>query len=295
MLAQLVLNGAALGAAYALVALGFVLVLNAAGAVNFAHGDLVMAGGMLGAVLGRAAAEVFGPVPGVVLLPLVLLFMAALGVLVAAVAYLPLRRKPPVAVFVSTIAVGIMLQNGANTLLGGEPRAAPPLLSGGSLTLWNGVTAPEQSLAVIAAAAVLIGLQVWVFGHTHVGRRLRAAAQDPDMARACGIPVTRMVLATFAIGSAYAGAAGLLLANQYFVTPHAGGDLILKAYIAVTVGGWGSVPGAVLGALLIAAFEVGVSAALSYPVAQGALYVTLLLMLVLRPQGLLGEAARRRA
>lgn len=295
MLAQLALNGAALGAAYALVALGFVLVLNAAGAVNFAHGDLVMAGGMLGAVLGRAAAEAFGPVPGVVLLPLVLLFMAALGVLVAAVAYLPLRRKPPVAVFVSTIAVGIMLQNGANTLLGGEPRAAPPLLSGGSLTLWNGVTAPEQSLAVIAAAAVLIGLQVWVFGHTHVGRRLRAAAQDPDMARACGIPVTRMVLATFAIGSAYAGAAGLLLANQYFVTPHAGGDLILKAYIAVTVGGWGSVPGAVLGALLIAAFEVGVSAALSYPVAQGALYVTLLLMLVLRPQGLLGEAARRRA
>ncbi len=295
MLAQLVLNGAALGAAYALVALGFVLVLNAAGAVNFAHGDLVMAGGMLGAVLGSAAAEAFGPVPGVVLLPLVLLFMAALGVLVAAVAYLPLRRKPPVAVFVSTIAVGIMLQNGANTLLGGEPRAAPPLLSGGSLTLWNGVTAPEQSLAVIAAAAVLIGLQVWVFGHTHVGRRLRAAAQDPDMARACGIPVTRMVLATFAIGSAYAGAAGLLLANQYFVTPHAGGDLILKAYIAVTVGGWGSVPGAVLGALLIAAFEVGVSAALSYPAAQGALYVTLLLMLVLRPQGLLGEAARRRA
>lgn len=295
MLAQLVLNGAALGAAYALVALGFVLVLNAAGAVNFAHGDLVMAGGMLGAVLGHAAAAAFGPVPGVILLPLVLLFMAALGVLVAAVAYLPLRRKPPVTVFVSTIAVGIMLQNGANTLLGGEPRAAPPLLSGETLTLWNGVTAPEQSLAVIAAAAALIGLQVWVFGHTHLGRRLRAAAQDPDMARACGIPVTRMVLATFAIGSAYAGAAGLLLANQYFVTPHAGGDLILKAYIAVTVGGWGSVPGAVLGALLIAAFEVGVSAALSYPAAQGALYVTLLLMLVLRPQGLLGEAARRRA
>ncbi|MCW2246180.1 branched-chain amino acid transport system permease protein [Azospirillum fermentarium] len=295
MLAQLVLNGAALGAAYALVALGFVLVLNAAGAVNFAHGDLVMAGGMLGAVLGPMAADAVGPVPGAVLLPLVLLLMAGLGVLVAAVAYLPLRRKPPVAVFVTTIAVGIMLQNGANTLLGGEPRAAPPLLSGGTVTLWGGVTAPEQSLAVIAAAAVLIALQVWVFGHTHTGRRLRAAAQDPDMARACGIPVTRMVLATFAIGSAYAGAAGLLLANQYFVTPHAGGDLILKAYIAVTVGGWGSVPGAVLGALLIAGFEVGVSAALSYPVAQGALYLTLLLMLVLRPQGLLGEAARRRA
>jgi len=199
-----------------------------------------------------------------------------------------------VSVFISTIAVGIILQNGANALFGGEPRAAPPLLSGGTVSL-GPLVVSVQSLAILAVAALLIGAQQWVFARTQIGRRLRATAQDPEMARACGIPVTAMILATFALGTAYAGAAGLLLANQFFVTPTAGGDLILKAYIAVTIGGWGSVPGAVAGALLIALFEVGVSAVLSYPVALGALYATLLVILVARPQGLFGEAAKRRA
>ncbi|HYG87435.1 MAG TPA: branched-chain amino acid ABC transporter permease [Azospirillum sp.] len=286
---QLSMNGIALGAAYALVALGFVLVLNATGAVNFAHGDLVMAGGMLAVALAPLI-----PAPGIALLPLVLALMAGLGLLVSLLAYLPLRGRPHVSVFISTIALGIILQNGANALFGGEPRAAPPLLSGGSVAL-GGLVVSVQSVAIVAVAALLIGAQQWVFARTQLGRRLRATAQDPEMARACGIPVTAMILATFALGTAYAGAAGLLLANQFFVTPTAGGDLILKAYIAVTVGGWGSVPGAVVGALLIALFEVGVSAVLSYPVALGALYATLLVILVVRPQGLFGEAARRRA
>ncbi|HYH38645.1 MAG TPA: branched-chain amino acid ABC transporter permease [Azospirillum sp.] len=286
---QLALNGLALGAAYALVALGFVLVLNAAGAVNFAHGDLVMAGGMLAVALAPLI-----PAPGIALLPLVLVLMAGLGLLVSWLAYLPLRGRPHVSVFISTIAVGIILQNGANALFGGEPRAAPPLLSGGTVAL-GPLVVSVQSLAILAVAALLIGAQQWVFARTQIGRRLRATPQDPEMARACGIPVTAMILATFALGTAYAGAAGLLLANQFFVTPTAGGDLILKAYIAATIGGWGSVPGAVVGALLIALFEVGVSAVLSYPVALGALYATLLVILVARPQGLFGEAARRRA
>nr|WP_211112577.1 branched-chain amino acid ABC transporter permease [Azospirillum sp. SYSU D00513] len=282
-------NGVALGAAYALVALGFVLVLNATSAVNFAQGDLVMAGGLL-----AVAAAPLLPLPGVLLLPVVMALMAGLGVLLALAAYMPLRRRPPVSVFISTIAVGIILQNGASVLFGPEPRAAPPLFSGGSLSL-GGLVVAEQSLAIIAVAGLLIAAQGWLFARTQLGRRLRATAQDPEMARACGVPVTAMILATFALGTAYAGVAGLLLANQFFVAPTAGGDLILKAYIAVTIGGWGSVPGAVAGALVIALFEVGVSSVLSYPVALGALYVTLLLILVARPQGLFGEAARRRA
>ncbi len=286
---QLLVNGLALGAAYALVALGFVLVLNATSAVNFAQGDLVMAGGMVAVALAPLI-----PLPGLVLLPVILLVMAGLGLLLALVAYLPLRNRPPVSVFISTIAVGIILQNGAAVLFGPEPRVAPPLLGDGVLRL-GGVAVPEQSVAIILVAGLLIGAQHMVFAHTQLGRRLRATAQDPEMARACGVPVTRMILVTFAIGTACAGAAGLLLANRYFVTPTAGGDLILKAYIAVTVGGWGSVPGAVVGALLIALFEVGVSSVFSYPVALGALYGVLLVILMLRPQGLFGEAVRRRA
>lgn len=286
---QLLVNGVALGAAYALVALGFVMVLNATSAVNFAQGDLVMVGGLLAVALAPLI-----PLPGIALLPVVLILMAALGLVLALAAYLPLRRSPPVSVFISTIAVGIILQNGAAVLFGPEPRAAPPLFSGGTVQI-GGLVVAEQSLAIVGVAALLIAAQQWLFARTQLGRRLRATAQDPEMARACGVPVTAMILVTFALGTAYAGAAGLLLANRYFVTPTAGGDLILKAYIAVTIGGWGSVPGAVVGALLIALFEVGVSSVLSYPVALGLLYATLLVILVARPQGLFGEAARRRA
>jgi branched-chain amino acid transport system permease protein len=288
-LAQLLVNGVALGAAYALVALGFVLVLNATGAVNFAQGDLVMAGGFLAVALAGVI-----PAPGFVLLPLVMGLMALLGLAVSATAYLPLRNRPPVSVFISTIAIGIILQNGATVLFGPEPKAPPPLFGNGAFT-FAGLQVPGQSLAVIATAALLIAGQYWLFTHTQFGRRLRATAQDPGMARACGIPVTRMIAFTFALGAALAGAAGLLLSNQFFVTPSAGSGLILKAYIAVTIGGWGSLAGAVIGALLIATFEVVVSYALSYTAATAALYMALLAILAVRPQGLFGEAARRRA
>jgi branched-chain amino acid transport system permease protein len=288
-LAQLLVNGVALGAAYALVALGFVLVLNATGAVNFAQGDLVMAGGFLAVALAGVI-----PAPGFVLLPLVMGLMALLGLALSATAYLPLRNRPSVSVFISTIAIGIILQNGATVLFGPEPKAAPPLFGSGAFT-FAGLQVPGQSLAVIATAALLIAGQYWLFTHTQFGRRLRATAQDPGMARACGIPVTRMIAFTFALGAALAGAAGLLLSNQFFVTPSAGSGLILKAYIAVTIGGWGSLAGAVIGALLIATFEVVVSYALSYTAATAALYLALLAILAVRPQGLFGEAARRRA
>lgn len=286
---QLAINGLALGAAYALVALGFVLVLNATGAVNFAHGDLVMLGGFLGVALAGVL-----PLPGILLLPLVLVLMAGLGLGLSCLAYLPLRRRPPVSVFISTIAVGMMLQHGTTLVFGPEPRVGPPLFGGGVVEI-AGLVIAWQAVAVIGVAALLIVAQHLLFAHTQFGRRLRATAQDPEMARACGIPVTRMILLTFALGSALAGAAGLLLANQFFVTPTEGGNLILKAYIAVTIGGWGSIPGAVLGALLIALFEVGVSTAVSYPVASGLLYLAVLAILVWRPQGLLGEVARFRA
>jgi len=293
LLLQLVINGVALGAAYALVALGFVLILNATSAVNFAQGDMVTAGGYAAAVL---AGVLPGPVPAILLLPLVAALMALFGLLFSLVAYFPLMNRPPVAVFISTIAVGIMLQNGSNALFGGEPRAVPPLIgTGGRVEIADGLTVSTQSLGIVAAAAALIAAQHLLFAHTQFGRRLRATAQDREMAYALGIPVKAMIAATFALGAALAGTAGLLLGNQFFVTPTEGGNLILKAYIAVTIGGWGSLPGAVLGALLIALFEVIVSAYVSYPVAAALLFLALLAILFLRPQGMFGEAVRRRA
>jgi branched-chain amino acid transport system permease protein len=187
-----------------------------------------------------------------------------------------------------------VLQNGVNLLFGAAPRATPSLLGGGQLA-WRGLVVSTQSLAIVAVAALLIAGQSFVMARTQFGRALRATAQDRETARALGIEVTAMIAASFAIGAALAGAAGLLLANQFFVTPSAGTDFVIKAYIATTIGGWGSLAGAVAGAFLIAFFEVGVSSVFSYTIATAALYAALLAILFLRPQGLFGEAAQQRA
>ena len=289
LLLQLVINGVALGSAYALVALGFVLILNATSAVNFAQGDLVMVGGFV-AVAGAGMLSV----PGIVLLPLVIIVMAVFGLGFSLLAYFPLKARPPVSVFISTIALGIVFQNGANALFGPEPRVVPPLLSGGYLKQ-GGLILSHQSLAIIVVAALVIAAQQILFIKTQFGRRLRATAQNRRMAQAIGIPVNWMIAATFGMAAALAGTAGLLLANQYFVSPGEGNDLIIKAYIAVVIGGWGSVPGAVVGAMLIAVFEVILSAYISYPLATGLLYATLLAILFFRPQGLFGEVIQKRA
>jgi len=303
---QALLNAVALGAAYALLALGFVLVLNATGAVNFAQGDMVMAGGYV-----AIAVASFLPLPGIALLPFVLVAMVVLGLAVSATAYFPLKDRPPTAVFVSTIALGIVLQNSANVLAGAAPRATPPVFGGGTVEL-AGLALPGQSLAVIGVAALLIGGQAWLFARTSLGRRLRATAQDRGMAEALGIRANLMIALTFGLAAALAGAAGLLLANTFFVSPADGTNYILKAYIAVTIGGWGSLPGAACGALLIALFEViypqvpvflGLAQEVhpwtawlfSQTAAAIVLYLAVLAILFFRPQGLFGEAAARRA
>lgn len=292
-IAQLLLNSLALGSAYALAALGFVLILNSTGAVNFAQGDTVMVGGFLAAALATVLPTTLA-LPGLILLPLVMVSMAAFGLVFAWVAYLPLKNRPPVTVFISTIAVGIILANGANAIFGAAPRAGPPLIYGGQVEL-GGLALSRQSVSIVIVASLLIVCLWFMLQRTQLGRKLRATAQDAEMARALGIRVVAMTGLSFALAMAMAGAAGLLLANQFFVSASDGGAFMLKAYIAVTIGGWGRLSGAVLGAMLIALFEVGVAAWASYPVAEGLLYFCLIAILLLRPQGLLGEAAKHRA
>src|ERR1700722_6236931 len=285
---QLVINGVALGAAYALVALGFVFIVNATSAVNFAHGDLVMAGGYVAVGLGAVV-----PLPILVLLPLVAVIMFAIGIAVALVAYFPLVNRPPSTVFISTLLCGIVLQNLFLVLFGPQARAAPPLIKSGIVHL-GGIEISIQALGTLAVAAALIALQYVIFMRTQIGRRLRATAQDRQMAQAVGIPASAVIAATFGAGTALAGVAGALLANQFFVYPTGGIPLSVYAYIAVVVGGWGSIPGAVIGAMMISIFQVVVSAYVSYAVATGLLYVSLLLIFVVRPQGIFGELVRRR-
>jgi branched-chain amino acid transport system permease protein len=286
---QLVLNAAALGMAYALVALGFVLALNAAGAVNFAHGDLVVLGGAVAVLL----AGWLG-LPGVLLLPLVALALAAAGVIAARVAILPLARRPPEATFVATIALAAMIEQGLTLTLGAAPRTAPPFIGSGAVTV-AGIPLGLQPLAIVVVGGVLVAGLWLLLERTQIGRRMRAVASDRHMARAVGIPVARYVTLSLALAGALAGIAGFLLGHQFLVTPTQGAGHMLKAYIAVALGGWGSVPGALIGALAIGVFETFVSAGVGDAWASAALYLAVLLVLTLRPRGLFGEPVGQRA
>ena len=275
--------------AYALVALGFVLALNASGAVNFAHGDLVVLGGAVAVLL----ASWLG-LPGFLLLPLVALALAGAGVLAAHVAILPLARRPPEATFVATIALAAMIEQTLTVTMGAAPRTTPPFLGSGAVTI-AGVPLGLQPLAIVIVGAVLVAALWFLLERTQVGRRMRAVAADRHMARAVGIPVRRYVTLSLALSGALAGVAGFLLGHQFLVTPTQGGGHMLKAYIAVALGGWGSVPGALIGALAIGLFETLVSAAVGDAWASAALYIAVLLVLTLRPRGLFGEPVGQRA
>jgi branched-chain amino acid transport system permease protein len=288
-LVQLLLNGLALGAAYALVALGFVLVLNATGAVNFAQGDMVMLGGYAAIALSRLL-----DLPGAVLLPLVMIVMAGFGLLFSALAWRPFRNRPPIFGLLATVALGLTLQEAMNAVEGAAPQAGP-LLAGAGEVRFGPFGLSRASLGILAASIVLALLQAWLLGRTQFGRRLRASAQDPVTARALGLPVDRLIAASFALAAGFAGAVGLLLAGPYFVTPTTGNDLILRAYIAVTIGGWGSLKGAVAGALLIGLFESVVAGYTGSVAATALLYGGVLLLLAVRPAGLFPEPLGRRA
>lgn len=288
-IAALSLSALALGAAYALVALGFVLTVNAIGAVNFAHGDLVMAGGFTGVLLASMV-----DLPGPLLLIGAMGMTAAFGLALSAVAYFPLRCGPPVGIYISTIAVGIALQNTVTATFGGAPRRGPPLFGNEPIEAY-GIAIGNQALATICAAAVASLALYTLLYRTNLGRRVRAAALDPPMAQAIGINTTLTAAASFAIAASLAGMAGFLLAPTFLVTPTEGNNFILKAYIATALGGWGSLRGAASAALLVAIFETLMATMVNQVAAEIALYVAMLAILWVRPQGLFGEAAGRRA
>lgn len=295
----------ALTAAYALVTTSFVLVLKATNAVNFAHGDFVMIGGYAAWQLGT-----WFDVPGLVLLPLVLVLMMGVGLLLSLVAYFPLRRAPAVSVFISTIAAGLILENLSTVFFGPEPKSAPALLNFDAPTL-AGTSINAQSMMIVVVALVLIVGQYLLFSRTRLGKRLRAVALDPEIASTCGINATGMIAATFVIAAALAGSAGLFLSHNFFVAPTDGANYMIKAYIAATIGGWGSIPGALIGAFIVAVFEVLFPAipviapqlaaivpipdVFSESTSMIVLYLALLVVLMFRPRGILGEAAHERA
>jgi branched-chain amino acid transport system permease protein len=280
---ELVLTGLAMGCIYALLALGFVLILNASGAINFAQGELVMLGGFVVVWLSADVA-----LPWYAVLGLGAAAMAGLGVALERFAFRPLKGQPFVTVFISTIGVGIVLRNLALVVWGPAPRSLPALVRPDVLRLGGAVVSTQHLFIVGVTLALLLVLQAF-FARTRTGIWMRAAAQDEETARLLGVRTGRTMVLTFVLSSLLAGLAGFLLAPVFFVYPDIGHLLILKLFIAVVIGGFGSVPGAILGGLFLGLIEVLAAAYVSSLYKDVIAFAVLMLFLFLRPEGLLGE------
>lgn len=286
---QILLNGVAIGCIYALVSCGFVWVYAAVGAVNFAHGELVM----VGAYLGVTAAVLLGWPPVAALLSAVAT-AAILGLVFQRVAFVPVRGRPPLTFIVVSIGMSILLRNGALVLWGPDPIAPPDLLGGRMLRVGDTVVSAHQVLVVVVTVLVFATQAVFFTG-TRIGRRLQATAEDAETARLMGIDVARMIALTFALSSALAALAGVLVAPVIFVSPDLGLFLILKAFIALVIGGFGSIPGTLVGGVLLGVLEVLTSAYVSSVYKDVVAFGVLVAMLLVLPHGLFAERVGERA
>ncbi|MDB5796939.1 MAG: branched-chain amino acid transporter permease [Paucimonas sp.] len=280
---QLVLNGIAMGCIYALVALGFVILYNATSIINFAQGEVVAVGAYLSLyMLSTFGASLLSS------LAIALAVMVVLAGLLFLVAYFPLRQRSVLVGVVGTIGIGIALKNLLHLLAGPMPHSLPALFGNGQVQVGN-ITMPVQSLSIIAAASIMFLLFFLYTNFTRAGIRMRAAAQDREMALMVGIPVNRTMCMTFVMSALIATVAGFLAAPIVFISPDMGLPLMLKGFIAIVIGGFGSIPGAILGGMLVGVLDTVVAALISSAYRDVFTFSALILMLVLRPTGIFGE------
>lgn len=287
-LLQLTINGLALGSVYALVALGFVLVYSSTGVVNFATGEFVMIGTFLG-----VATVVQWELPLAVAYVATLLGMAVFGVVFYACVYLPLQRRPIVTVIIGTVAAGIIMQNTALIVWGSFPFRLPSPFTGQLLSI-GGSVVPMHNLAVIGITALLIVALYLLLYRTALGSSMRATAQDLEMARLMGIRVDLLLVLTWVLAALLAGVAGLLLGPIWFADINMGSPVALKAFAATIIGGFGSVPGAILGGLFVGLTEILGASFISSTYKDGFSFLLMILFLLVRPQGIFGERIAER-
>jgi branched-chain amino acid transport system permease protein len=286
MLAQQLVNGLALGSVYALIAVGFSLVFSILEIINFSHGSLVMMGVFVSLALGLAAPGLgFG-----VVAMLTMLVVAALGVLVERVAVAPLRQKRAERslALVSTLGAAIFLEAVAQLIWGADVRDYPLSLPKGVITLGHTRITYTEVVIVVLSAVLMIGLQLFV-RYTRWGRAIRATAQNPTAAALMGININRTAALVFAIGSALAAVAGMLMGAYYnYAHPSMGFTPGLKGFVAAVLGGMGRVLGAGLGGLLLGMAEVLGGSYISFAYQDAIAFAILSLIFLIRPQGILG-------
>ncbi|NNV06574.1 branched-chain amino acid ABC transporter permease [Geobacillus sp. C56-T2] len=289
-LIQQLVNGISLGSIYALIALGYTMVYGIVRLINFAHGDVFM----VGSFVGFYAVTMLG----VGFFPALLLAMAAcavLGMVIERIAYKPLRNATRIAVLITAIGVSLFIEYVTIYLRGAQPEAYPStLLPDRNLELF-GVVISSQSLFILGTSLVLMILLQFIVHRTKIGKAMRAVSHDAEAARLMGINVDNTISATFAIGSALAGAAGVIFGIYYTkIEPLMGILPGLKAFVAAVLGGIGIIPGAMVGGLLLGVIESLVSG-LGYSLwRDGVAFVILILILIFRPAGLFGKNVREK-
>ena len=280
------LNGISLGSVYAIIALGYTMVYGIAKMLNFAHGDIIMVGSYVAFI---AINSMGLPVPVSILLSVVV--CTVLGMVIERVAYKPLRHASKLAVLITAIGASYFLQNVALLIFGANTKSFTSIVGNGSVQLAGGALSVTMVtiVTVIACVVIMIGLMAFM-KYSKAGHAMLAVSEDDGAAQLMGINVNATIALTFAIGSGLAAIAGVLLCSAYpSLTPYTGSMPGIKAFVAAVFGGIGSIPGAFIGGILLGVIEILGKAYISSQLADAIVFAGLIVVLVVKPTGLLGK------
>lgn len=280
------INGISLGSIYAVIALGYTLVYGIAKMLNFAHGDVIMVGGYVIFI----AMTSFGLNSWISIL-LAVIACTLLGIVIEKVAYKPLRQATSLAVLITAIGVSYFLQNMALLIFGEKPVNFTSVVNVPSIKLFDGkiVISGETSTAIVISILIVVGLSLFI-NKTKSGRAMLAVSEDRSAAELMGVNINRTISLTFAIGSGLAAIAGALLCSAYPTLQNTTGAMPgIKAFVAAVFGGIGSIPGAMIGGILIGIIEILGRAYISPQLADAIVFAVLILVLIIKPTGILGK------
>lgn len=280
------ISGISLGSVYAIIALGYTMVYGIAKMLNFAHGDVIMVGGYI--CFFSTMRYGLHPVIGILLSMVV---CTLLGIVIDRLAYKPLRQAPALAVLITAIGMSYFLQNSAQLLWTSSPKVFQSVIGNGSVKLFNGaLSISHVTIVTIIVCLIIMTVLVLFVNKTRIGKSMRAVSEDKAAAQLMGINVNTTISLTFAIGSALAAIAGVLLCSAYpTLTPTTGSMPGIKAFTAAVFGGIGSIPGALVGGILLGIVEIFAKAYISTQLSDAIVFAVLIVVLIVKPTGLLGK------
>ena len=278
------LTGISLGSVYAIIALGYSMVYGIAKMLNFAHGDVIMVGGYMVFIFMNSLG-----LPAIVAILGAMAVCTLLGVVIERLAYKPLRSAGSLAVLITAIGVSYLLQNLALIIWGSTPKSFPSVVSFDGIKIGALSISGETIVTVLVSAVIMVALTLFI-NHSKTGHAMQAVAEDKGAAQLMGINVDATISITFAIGSALAAIAGALLCSTYpLLQPTTGAMPGIRAFVAAVFGGIGSIPGAMLGGILLGIIESLSKAYISTQLSDAVLFTVLIVVLLVKPTGLLGK------